>query len=77
MDMGASARAGWIWSWGLLSLSTALCLGSPLVPKGANVILFSGLPGDIESETVYRDQLQRVTECGSGTRGCQRVRPLR
>ena len=60
MDMGASARAGWIWSWGLLSLSTALCLGSPLVPKGANVILFSGLPGDIESETVYRDQLQAL-----------------
>jgi len=32
----------------------------PLVPYGAIVVLIAGLPGDIESENVYREQMQEL-----------------
>src|SRR5262245_44229109 len=34
----------------------------PLLEPGANVVLLSGLPGDLESESSYRDQLQSWLE---------------
>src|SRR5436190_7518853 len=32
----------------------------PLVPSGATVVLMAGLPGDIESENAYREQMQEL-----------------
>src|SRR5689334_3821947 len=54
----------------LLSYSLAVALSAsffltprslasePFLPPGANVVLLSGLPGDLESEASHRDQLQ-------------------
>src|SRR5213592_3600904 len=36
--------------------------GGPLVPPQATVVLMSSLPGDVESETAYREQMQAWLE---------------
>src|SRR5438477_2236282 len=36
--------------------------GGPFLPPQATVVLIAGLPGDVESETVYREQLQAWME---------------
>ncbi len=60
-----------IWGWGAAVgsfLLGALLLaaespgGGGLLPQRANVVLVSGLPGDVENENAYRDQLQRWLE---------------
>jgi hypothetical protein len=47
----------------LLAHSTA---AEPFLAPGANVVLLSGLPGDLESETSYGDQLQSWLEILQG-----------
>src|SRR5258708_3674327 len=49
------------WASVLLVLVTPLSRANtqqPLIPPRATVILLSGLPGDVESENSYQDQLQ-------------------
>ncbi len=52
----------------LLNLSVAAGLSGekieelPLVPSGATVVLMAGLPGDIESENAYHEQMQELLE---------------
>jgi hypothetical protein len=53
---------------GVLALCASIFLGcqspaaEPFLAPGANVVLISGLPGDLESETTYRDQLRSWLE---------------
>jgi hypothetical protein len=35
---------------------------NPWIPPGATVVIVAGLPGDVESEKTYRDQLNSLTE---------------
>jgi hypothetical protein len=53
--------------FGSLLLSTATLLAEPpaqqpLIPEQAVVVLMTGLPGDMESENTYREQLQTWVE---------------
>ncbi len=64
---GASRRSWWqrvVGSFFLAALLTASAASDSdgLIPPHASVVLLSGLPGDVENETAYRDQLQRWLE---------------
>ena len=66
---GRGRLAGW--ASVLLALVTSLAsagVPQPLIPPQATVVLFSGLPGDVESDNSYQDQLQgwvQIVESGS------------
>lgn len=49
-----------LFSWCCLMLgeSDTLAAGEPFVPARSTVLLLPGLPGDLASETIYRQQLQ-------------------
>jgi len=42
----------------LIFLSSAAPSGRPFIPQGSTAIVLAGLPGDLESETLFRDQLR-------------------
>src|SRR5438874_11742474 len=68
--MNGSCRRYLIASWSLLSV-LAICVGgeAPLFPLQSTVVLLAGLPGDVESEKAYRDQLQSWLELLESTPG--------
>ncbi|SPE56521.1 hypothetical protein SBV1_2430009 [Verrucomicrobia bacterium] len=47
---------------GLCTRAAQAASAQPLFPSEATVVLLAGLPGDVESETAYRDQLQSWLE---------------
>jgi hypothetical protein len=54
-----------------LQLALAVCLtvrASPFLGPDANVVLLTGLPGDLESESTYRDQLRAWLQVLEGVR---------
>ena len=57
----------------LLLLATPLCLAQPLFPSGSTVVLLSGLAGDSESESLYREQLQSWIDLTSAQAGILQV----
>lgn len=76
---GAIARGG-IGAWGFLILQAALSLffccvlnAQPLFPPQSTVILFTGVPGDMESDTAYREQLHAWSEIAAASGAIKRL----
>ncbi len=59
---GAALAAGWLLLHGWTGQGAELAETRPLFPPAATVVLMSGLPGDIENEHAYREQLQTLIE---------------
>ncbi len=68
--MGAVA-----WSLLLVTGMEASAASGPraFFPEHSTVVLLCGLPGDVESENTYRDQLQRWVELASGAQAAKVV----
>src|SRR2546430_7284582 len=81
--LSRSGRESAAWSLGFLCLALGtlwltsqaaeISDSSAFLPPQATVVLLAGLPGDVESENTYRDQLQTWLEIVQGRRQAQSI----
>jgi hypothetical protein len=67
------AVAGWSFLLGAGLAGAEPAVGQGLFPPHCTVVLVAGVPGDVESEENYRDQLQSWLELAKGSRQAARI----
>src|SRR5208282_1720972 len=66
---GMRAVVWWLLFWSAAALPATAAASPALFPPQATVLLLSGLPGDVESETEYLDELRAWLELVEGESG--------